>query len=128
MIPENLQYTKDHEWLSVDGDTGTVGITDHAQHQLGDVVFVELPEVGEVLDAGAPFGSVESVKAVSDVYCPASGEVIAVNERLKELPELVNSEPYGSGWMIKIRFKNQDERRRLLSAAEYSVLTRQEEE
>ena len=96
MNPENLLYTKDHEWLRLDGDAAVVGITDHAQHQLGDVVFVELPEVGARFAAGHPFGSVESVKAVSEVYCPAAGEVVEVNSRLRDTPELVNSEPYGA--------------------------------
>ncbi|MBI3939727.1 MAG: glycine cleavage system protein GcvH [Acidobacteria bacterium] len=125
--PANLYYTKDHEWLRLDGDTGTVGITDHAQHQLGDVVFVELPEVGDTFKAGESFGSLESVKAVSEVYCPASGEVVQVNEKLKESPEWVNSEPYGSGWMIRIRLYAPEERQHLLSAADYAILVQQEE-
>ncbi|MBI4456976.1 MAG: glycine cleavage system protein GcvH [Acidobacteria bacterium] len=128
MNPENLQYTKDHQWLSLEGDTGTVGITDHAQQQLGDILFIELPHVGDTFDAGEPFGSLESAKAVSEVYCPVSGEVVQVNESLKETPELVNSEPYGSGWMIKMKLTNPVGQRSLLSAADYAALTRQEKE
>jgi len=124
--PENLKYTKDHEWLLVDGDTATVGITDHAQHQLGDVVFVELPQAGKMFKAGETFGSVESVKAVSDIYCPVSCEVIEVNEKLKAEPETVNAEPYGAGWMIKIRMLAPDEKKGLLSAADYGALAEQE--
>ena len=101
--PENLQYTKDHEWLRVVGDTAEVGITDFAQSALGDVVYVELPNVGDSFDQGKPFGSVESVKSVSELFSPISGEVVAINEALVEAPELVNSEPYKGGWMIKLK-------------------------
>ena len=122
--PENLKYTKDHEWLRMEGDTGVVGITDHAQHELGDVVFVELPEVGRSVNAGEAFGSVESVKAVSEVYCPVSGEIIEVNQKLADKPELLNSEPYGAGWILKIKMKNPGEQAKLLSAAHYAELTK----
>src|ERR1051325_6595916 len=108
-IPEELSYTKDHEWVRVSGDTATVGITDHAQQQLGDVVYVELPKVGDKFDAGEPFGSVESVKAVSEVYMPLSASVIAINETLDDKPELVNEDPYGAGWMISIKMNNPSE-------------------
>src|SRR2546425_6332756 len=122
--PENLKYTKDHEWLRMEGDTGVVGITDHAQHELGDVVFVELPEVGRSVNAGEAFGSVESVKAVSEVYCPVSGEIIEVNQKVADKPELLNSEPYGAGWILKIKMKNPGEQAKLLSAADYAELTK----
>ena len=102
MYPTDLKYTKDHEWIRVTGETGEVGITDYAQQQLGDVVYVELPEVGQTFKHGDQFGSIESVKAVSDLYCPASGEVVAVNDTLSETPESVNTAPHES-WMIRIR-------------------------
>lgn len=117
--PENLQYTKDHEWLRVTGDTAEVGITDFAQSALGDVVYVELPNVGESFDQGKPFGSVESVKSVSELFSPISGEVVAINEALVEAPELVNSEPYKGGWMIKLKISNTGEIDSLLNASEY---------
>ncbi|HEY3129309.1 MAG TPA: glycine cleavage system protein GcvH [Acidobacteriota bacterium] len=126
--PENLKYTKDHEWLRVEGDTGVVGITDHAQHELGDVVFVELPELGRLVNAGEAFGSVESVKAVSEVYCPVSGEIIEVNQKLADKPELLNSEPYGAGWILKIKMKNPGEQAKLLTAADYTELTKGSEQ
>src|SRR5919106_6214030 len=102
-VPEDLHYSKDHEWIRVEGDTGTIGITDHAQHSLGDVVYVELPKIGESFSAHEPFGSVESVKAVSELFTPVSGEILEVNESLHDAPEKVNSDPYGGGWMIRIR-------------------------
>lgn len=101
--PADLQYTKSHEWVRIEGDEALVGITDYAQNTLGDVVFVELPEVGRVLEAEAPFGTVESVKAASDLYAPVDGEVIAVNQELVDSPELLNEDPYGDGWLIKLR-------------------------
>jgi glycine cleavage system H protein len=101
--PTDLQYTKDHEWIRVAGGTATVGITDHAQKQLGDVVYVELPKVSDKFDTGEPFGSIESVKAVSEVYMPVSGEVTSVNETLTDSPELINDDPYGEGWMIVMK-------------------------
>lgn len=117
--PDNLHYTKDHEWLRVAGDTGTVGITDFAQEQLGDVVHVQLPRVGEKFEAHDTFGEVESVKTFSELYTPVSGEVIEINETLADAPELVNSEPYGGGWMIKLRLTDASEVDSLLSASEY---------
>ena len=118
-VPENLHYSKDHEWVKIEGDTGTVGITDHAQHALGDVVYVELPKVGDSFAAHESFGSVESVKAVSELFCPVGGEVVEVNESLQDDPEKVNSDPYGGAWMIKLRVKDAGEVDKLLSAIEY---------
>ena len=102
-IPADLKYTKDHEWVRIDGDIATFGISDHAQEALGDIVFVELPEIGRTIDAGEAYAVVESVKAVSDVYAPAAGEVIAVNEELEGEPEKVNSDAYGAGWIAKVK-------------------------
>jgi glycine cleavage system H protein len=101
--PAELQYTKTHEWIRIEGDEATIGITDYAQDTLGDVVYVELPEVGASFEAGTPFGAVESVKAASDLYLPVAGEVVAVNDALVSQPEILNSDPYGAGWMVKIR-------------------------
>jgi len=105
-IPADLKYTKDHEWVRIEGDTATFGISDHAQEALGDIVFVELPELGRTIDAGEAYAVVESVKAVSDIYAPVAGEVIAVNEDLEGEPEKVNTDPYGSGWIAKINIGN----------------------
>ena len=105
-VPDNVKYTSEHEWISVESDVATVGITDHAQSELGDVVYVELPAAGTSLKAKASFGTVESVKALSDLYSPVSGEVELVNEALEDAPELVNEDPYGKGWMIQIRIEN----------------------
>jgi glycine cleavage system H protein len=124
--PEELSYTKDHEWVRVSGDSATVGITDHAQKQLGDVVYVELPKVGDKFDAAEPFGSVESVKAVSEVYMPLGGSVTGANEALNDRPELVNEDPYGEGWMIVIRMDNPSEADGLLSAVEYEDYIKEE--
>ena len=121
MYPPEFKYTKDHEWISVSGDRGRVGITDYAQKQLGDVVFVELPEVGRTFKQGDQFGSIESVKAVSDLYCPVSGQVIEVNATLAERPEQVNSDPHGA-WMIVVKLSNPDEVRNLLDDESYSKL------
>jgi glycine cleavage system H protein len=118
-VPEGLYYSKDHEWLRVEGDTGTVGITDHAQNSLGDVVYVELPKAGETFSAHDTFGSVESVKAVSELFLPVAGEVTEVNESLADEPEKVNSDPYGAGWMLRVKLSNRGEVDSLLSAAEY---------
>jgi glycine cleavage system H protein len=123
-VPEELQYSKDHEWIRVEGNEGVVGITDYAQHSLGDVVYVELPKVGETFSMGEPFGSVESVKAVSEIFAPASGEVIGVNQLLQDEPERVNASPYLDGWMIRIRLNNKGELDSLLSAAEYEDFTK----
>ena len=118
-VPEGLYYSKDHEWLRVEGETGTVGITDHAQNSLGDVVYVELPKAGETFSAHDTFGSVESVKAVSELFLPVAGEVTEVNESLTDEPEKVNTDPYGDGWMLRVRLSNRGEVDSLLSAAEY---------
>jgi glycine cleavage system H protein len=118
-IPENLRYSKDHEWVSVDGDNATIGITDYAQHQLGDVVYVELPKAGETFTEHEAFGSVESVKAVSEIFTPISGEVTEVNDGLNDTPEVVNADPYEGGWMVKLKMSNTGEIDALLSAAEY---------
>ena len=120
MVPDNLRYTKDHEWIRVDGDTATVGITEHAQQELGDIVFVELPKVGTKLEQSASFGSVESVKAVSDVYSPVAGEVTEVNSALAEAPEKVNADPYGAGWIMKLRLRDAQQVSGLMSAADYT--------
>ena len=118
-VPEGLYYSKDHEWLRVEGETGTVGITDHAQHSLGDVVYVELPKAGETFAAHDTFGSVESVKAVSELFLPVAGEVTEVNGALTDEPEKVNTDPYGDGWMLRVKLSNRGEVDSLLSAAEY---------
>jgi glycine cleavage system H protein len=118
-VPEGLYYSKDHEWLKVEGEAGTVGITDHAQHSLGDVVYVELPKAGETFAAHDTFGSVESVKAVSELFLPVGGEVTEVNESLSDEPEKVNADPYGAGWMLRVKLSNRGEVDGLLSAAEY---------
>ena len=118
-IPENLRYSKDHEWILVDGDTATIGITDYAQHQLGDVVYVDMPRVGDKMGAHEAFGSVESVKAVSEIFTPIAGEIVEVNEALNDDAEKVNTDPYGAAWMIKIRMDNPHEADAMLSAEEY---------
>ena len=118
-VPENLQYTSEHEWISVEGDLAKVGITNHAQCELGDVVYIELPAAGTSLKAQASFGTVESVKALSDLYSPISGEVKLVNEALDDAPELVNEDPYGKGWMIQIRIEDAAELVGLMSSEAY---------
>ena len=123
MVPAELRYTKDHEWVRVEGDLATVGITEFAAHELGDVVFVELPDVGRRLDQFATFGVVESVKAVSDLYAPLTGEVSEVNGALAGKPELVNAEPFGEGWMIRIQIADPDQLEGLLDAEAYERLT-----
>jgi len=120
--PANLKYTKDHEWIDLAGDRGKVGITDYAQQQLGDVVYMELPDVGAKLKQGQSFGTIESVKAVSELYAPLSGEVVEVNSGLKDIPEAVNKDPHGS-WMIVIKLTNAGEVGALLDAAQYQALT-----
>jgi glycine cleavage system H protein len=127
-VPEGLYYSKDHEWLRVEGETGTVGITDHAQSSLGDVVYVELPKAGETFAAHDTFGSVESVKAVSELFLPVGGEVTEVNGSLNDEPEKVNNDPYGEGWMLKLRLASRGEVDSLLSAAEYEDYIRSESE
>ena len=117
--PENFRYTKEHEWVSVDGDIGTIGITDHAQSELGDIVYVDLPKVGTTAEQGKAIGSVESVKAVSDVYSPVSGEVVEVNGLLSEKPESLNKDPHGGAWLVKVRLSSPAEIRNLMSTFEY---------
>src|SRR5215510_3069723 len=124
--PEDLSYTKDHEWVRVKGAEATVGITDHAQKQLGDVVYVELPKVGDRFEASEPFGSVESVKAVSEIYMPLTGAVTAVNETLNDSPEQVNEDPYGDGWMIRIKIENPSQVDGLLTSVEYEDYIKEE--
>jgi glycine cleavage system H protein len=125
-FPEELKYTEEHEWVAIEEDIATIGISDFAQSQLGDVVFVELPEVGDELEAGKPFGVVESVKAVSDVYSPLSGEVVEINEELPDAPETLNTSPYEDGWLIKIRLSDPQELDDLLDVAAYQELVADE--
>ena len=121
-IPENLKYSKDHEWIAVEGDTVTIGITDYAQGELGDVVFVELPGEGDTFEVQDAFGTIEAVKAVSDLYCPVTGEVVEINTALEDAPEIVNKDPYGEGWMIKIKVTDSAQLNELLDAAAYQEL------
>lgn len=117
--PSNFLYTKEHEWVRVEGDTGVVGITDHAQKELGDLVYVDLPKVGGTAEKGKTLGSVESVKAVSDIYAPVSGEILEINEELTTAPELLNSDPHGTAWLVKIRLSMPEELKDLLAADVY---------
>lgn len=126
--PDNLQYSKDHEWLKIEGDTGRAGITDFAQNSLGDIVYVELPKVGDKFEQGDPFGSVESVKSVNELFIPVSGEIIEVNEALADAPEQVNEDPYGKGWMIRFRITDSSEVDSLLSASEYEDFVAEQED
>ena len=125
-VPEGLYYSKDHEWLRVEGETGTVGITDHAQHSLGDVVYVELPSAGTSYSQGDSFGSVESVKAVSELFLPIAGTVVEANPALADSPELVNSDPHGQGWMIVVTISSPDELSSLMRAPEYEAYVKEE--
>ncbi|MDC2981937.1 glycine cleavage system protein GcvH [Bacteroidota bacterium] len=118
-VPKELKYTKDHEWLSLDGEVATVGVTDFAQSELGDIVYVEVETLDEMLEKEEVFGTVEAVKTVSDLFMPISGEVIEFNEKLETNPEVVNEDPYGEGWMIKIRVSDENELNELLSSGEY---------
>lgn len=127
-VPEDLHYSKDHEWVRVDGDQATIGITDYAQNSLGDVVYVELPKAGDEFAANEPFGSVESVKAVSEVFTPIAGSIVKINEALADEPESVNSDPYSEGWMIRLKMANPGEVDSLLTAAEYEDFTKAESE
>jgi glycine cleavage system H protein len=120
--PEDLLYSKDHEWVKLDGDSATIGITDYAQNALGDIVYVELPKVGATIEQFSPVGVVESVKAVSDLFTPLSGEVIAINDALENDPAAVNREPYAGGWLLKIRVANPNEAKTLLPPAEYEKI------
>ena len=119
--PDDRLYSKSHEWIRVEGDIGTIGITDHAQKELGDIVYVDLPKVGAHIDQGKSLGSVESVKAVSDIYSPVSGEVTEVNETLAQAPEKLNQDPHGAAWLVKLRLSAPDEAKGLLSAADYQA-------
>lgn len=121
-IPDNLLYTKDHEWLRIDGDTGFVGITDFAQSELGDIVFIEIETLGETISKGEVFGTIEAVKTVSDMFMPVSGEILEVNPSLDKSPDLVNKDPYGQGWMVKIRITKPDETKALLNSLKYKEL------
>jgi glycine cleavage system H protein len=121
MYPENFRYTKEHEWVNVEGDSATIGITDHAQHELGDIVYVDLPKVGAHLEQGKTLGSVESVKAVSDVYAPVSGEVTEINATLADAPEKLNEDPHGAAWLVKLKLSAAAEVQNLMTAAEYQT-------
>ncbi len=123
--PNNLKYSEDHEWVKVDGDTVTIGITEFAQSELGDIVFVELPDEGDEIEKGEDFGSVESVKTVSELYAPVSGEVIEINEELEDSPELVNESPYEEAWMLKIKISDESQLDELMDAAAYDEMTGQ---
>ena len=121
MYPENLRYTKEHEWVLVEGDTATVGITDHAQKELGDIVYVDLPKAGASVQAGKTLGSVESVKAVSDIYSPLTGEVAEINELLSSAPEKLNEDPHGTAWLVKLKLSAPEEAGQLMNAADYQA-------
>jgi glycine cleavage system H protein len=127
MYPTDYRYTKEHEWIKVTGATGTIGITDYAQHELGDVVFVELPAVGAKITTGQVFGSVESVKAVSEIFAPVSGEVTEANVALSDTPETLNSDPHGAGWLIKVKLANPAEVSSLMDAAAYQAFISEKE-
>lgn len=118
-IPEDLKYTQEHEWVKVDGDIATIGITDYAQGELSDIVYLELPEVGKTLQKGDVITTLEAVKTVADVYTPVSGEIVEVNEKLSEQPGIINEDPYGEGWIVKIKLSNPDELGELLTAEDY---------
>ena len=124
--PKNLKYTKEHEWIKVENDTATVGITDFAQEALTDIVFVELPEIGKKVTQSKTSATIESVKSVSDIYTPASGEIVEINEHLKEHPEIINNDPYGKGWLFKIRLADKNELNNLMSAEEYKKMVEKE--
>lgn len=121
-IPEDLYYTKEHEWARLENDTAVIGITDYAQSELGDIVFIELPKVGDTVERMKPCGSVEAVKSVSDIFAPVSGEVTRINQELESNPQMVNQEPYGGGWMVAIKLSNKEEINQLLSAGDYKNL------
>jgi glycine cleavage system H protein len=126
MTPDDLLFTKEHEWLRIADDTGSIGISDHAQKELGEIVYIELPKPGMKFNSGESFGSVESVKAVSELFIPVSGEVVEINEELGSAPEKINEDPYGAGWMIRVRLLNQAETADLMSAEEYDEYTTEE--
>ena len=121
MYPQELLYTKEHEWIRVDEEIGTIGITDYAQHELGDVVYVELPKVGEHITASEAFGTIESVKAVSEIYAPVDGEVVGINAKLQNSPELVNTDPHGEAWLVRVRLSHRADTDKLLSAEDYEA-------
>lgn len=127
-IPKGLKYSKEHEWVATEDTVATVGITDHAQEQLGEIVYIELPSVGDKISKDDPFGVVESVKAVSDIYAPVSGKVLEVNDDLPENPEMINEDPYGDGWIIKIEMSDREELDDLMTAAEYEQYVAEEKE
>ena len=127
-FPEGLKYSKEHEWVLVEDDVAIIGITEFAQGELGDIVFVELPEVGEKISKDDPFGSLESVKAVSDIFAPISGAVVEINDDLKENPEAINEDPYGDGWMIKVEMTDMDELKDLMSSEDYAEFIEQQKE
>ena len=121
MYPTDLRYTKEHEWIRVDDSVGVIGITNHAQEELGDIVFVELPKVGHHVTAASPLGTVESVKAVSDIYSPVTGEVVAVNDKLRDRPELLNTDPHGEAWLVQVRLSDRKEIETLMTAEQYEA-------
>ena len=123
MIPEDLQYSADHEWIRLDGDTATIGITDYAQDQLGDIVYLQLPAVGDTVEAGAVIGELESTKSVSDLFAPVTGEIVSVNDTLESSPETVNADPYGQGWLITVRVADPAALDGLMDAAAYGAAT-----
>lgn len=126
-FPDDLRYTKEHEWVKMDGNVATVGITDYAQDQLGDVVYLEFPEEGEAVTKGDAFGVVESVKAVSDIYAPVSGEVVELNDPVKEGPEVLNEDPYGEGWLVRVEMSNLEELDELLDSKAYQAYIKEEQ-
>lgn len=119
LIPKELKYTEDHEWVKVDGDTATVGITDHAQSELGDIIFIEFPEINDLIDRMEPFGTIEAVKTVADLFAPLNGKIVEINEALEDSPELVNSDAYGEGWIVKVSVDDLDQLNDLLSSESY---------
>jgi glycine cleavage system H protein len=125
--PEELRYTQSHEWVRIDGDVGTIGITEYAQKELGDIVYLELPEVGHVFNAGEEFGTVESVKAVSELFTPVSGEIVEINKGAVTEPGIVNDDPFGDGWMIKLKLSTEEEVQKLLTAEQYEQYVKEEE-
>ena len=127
MNPQDLHYTQSHEWVRIDGEVGTIGITDYAQKELGEIVYLELPEVGHVFDADEEFGTVESVKAVSELFTPLSGEVVEINKAAVAEPGIVNDDPFGDGWLIKLKLSTDEEVSKLLSADDYAEYVKQEE-
>ena len=127
MNPEDLRYTTSHEWIRIDGETGTIGITDHAQKELGEIVYLELPEAGHVFNADDEFGTVESVKAVSELFTPVSGEVVTINKAAVSEPGIVNDDPYGDGWLVKLKLSTDEEIHKLMSAEQYAEYLSAEE-